>query len=644
MKHKTFKQSMVGGIIALSLVGITFPAPYASAATAAELQAQIQSLLAQIAALQSQLGAKTTPSQSCSIFNRDLTLGVQSDEVTRLQNFLISKGYTIPAGATGYFGGQTQQALVKFQKAEGISPAVGYFGPLTRGRVQNMCTPVVTPPTTTPPAPSNPTTETPTEEILSGEASIERFDVKDGDDTDLEEGDKNAEIMEVSFRVSDGDVRINRFDLGFTPDSGNDENDPWDTFGTLSIYQGTKKIAEVDASKEKNWREDEPMNGSYTLRLSGLNYIVKESKTVELTVKASIQKNVKGTANGEIWNVFVPTNGIRGLDADKAVVYAGNTADAVTLNIDRAGATDELLVRRSNADLNATTLQLKDNNRSGFLPIFSFDLDTDDSKNDIEVRKIPVSITVSTSTLSTFMRDIRLVVGNKTYTDEVTVDGQTGVVTFEFDRDDFIIDAGDRITATVEVDFKALSAEHEGTTIGAAVVADDIVAEGTDDLSLDQLSGTATGDTHTMATKGTAVNTTTIATSAVVTTANGEANDYATFSITVPVTAFGQDVYIPNSGTSVVYKLTDATGNALTASGTAIVTSSADERGNYFFIAEDSTETVTLTVTYVPGATNTVARLQLMGIGYSNDTVTPDTTWTARPENKYRTNVVTIVN
>jgi len=118
MKHKTFKQSMVGGIIALSLVGITFPAPYASAATAAELQAQIQSLLAQIAALQSQLGTKTTPSQSCSIFNRDLTLGVQSDEVTRLQNFLISKGYTIPAGATGYFGGQTQQALVKFQKAE----------------------------------------------------------------------------------------------------------------------------------------------------------------------------------------------------------------------------------------------------------------------------------------------------------------------------------------------------------------------------------------------------------------------------------------------------------------------------------------------------------------------------------------------
>ncbi|HVW71899.1 MAG TPA: peptidoglycan-binding domain-containing protein, partial [Candidatus Paceibacterota bacterium] len=53
-------------------------------------------------------------------------------DVSALQSFLISQGYSIPAGATGYFGGQTRAALAAYQKAHGITPAAGYFGPRTR--------------------------------------------------------------------------------------------------------------------------------------------------------------------------------------------------------------------------------------------------------------------------------------------------------------------------------------------------------------------------------------------------------------------------------------------------------------------------------------------------------------------------------
>jgi len=47
-------------------------------------------------------------------FTRDLTLGSTGADVTELQTWLISKGQSIPAGATGYFGVQTRAALASW--------------------------------------------------------------------------------------------------------------------------------------------------------------------------------------------------------------------------------------------------------------------------------------------------------------------------------------------------------------------------------------------------------------------------------------------------------------------------------------------------------------------------------------------------
>ncbi|MBU2124177.1 peptidoglycan-binding protein, partial [Patescibacteria group bacterium] len=107
----------------LGLVASTFAAfaPVASAqssTSSADLQAQINALLAQIAALQANTG--TTAAVS---FDRDLTMGSTGADVTALQNWLISKGFTIAAGATGYFGAQTKAALGAYQASVSISPA-----------------------------------------------------------------------------------------------------------------------------------------------------------------------------------------------------------------------------------------------------------------------------------------------------------------------------------------------------------------------------------------------------------------------------------------------------------------------------------------------------------------------------------------
>ncbi|MEK7601818.1 MAG: right-handed parallel beta-helix repeat-containing protein [Patescibacteria group bacterium] len=65
-------------------------------------------------------------------FANNLTMGSTGNDVIELQKFLLSAGFSIPAGATGYFGGQTRAAVIAFQKARGITPAVGYVGPITR--------------------------------------------------------------------------------------------------------------------------------------------------------------------------------------------------------------------------------------------------------------------------------------------------------------------------------------------------------------------------------------------------------------------------------------------------------------------------------------------------------------------------------
>ncbi len=75
-----------------------------------------------------------TPTPVTFKFNRNLTVGYSGEDVIELQTKLESLGYLkIPQGtAKGFFGQLTRKALAEYQEANGIVPAVGYFGPVTR--------------------------------------------------------------------------------------------------------------------------------------------------------------------------------------------------------------------------------------------------------------------------------------------------------------------------------------------------------------------------------------------------------------------------------------------------------------------------------------------------------------------------------
>ncbi|MBI5457031.1 peptidoglycan-binding protein [Candidatus Kaiserbacteria bacterium] len=125
------------------------PATQTSSANVSSLVSQLLSLIAQLKAL----GGTVSPSMEASIkalsggaasapagtFVRDLQVGSTGDDVKALQVWLNANGYQVAASGAGspgnettMFGGATRAALIKFQKAKGITPAAGYFGPKTR--------------------------------------------------------------------------------------------------------------------------------------------------------------------------------------------------------------------------------------------------------------------------------------------------------------------------------------------------------------------------------------------------------------------------------------------------------------------------------------------------------------------------------
>lgn len=76
---------------------------------------------------------------------RDLYYGIVSEDVRMLQKFLNASGFQVTAvgggslgNETQKFGPATQKALAKFQAANGIKPATGYYGPITRATIQKL--------------------------------------------------------------------------------------------------------------------------------------------------------------------------------------------------------------------------------------------------------------------------------------------------------------------------------------------------------------------------------------------------------------------------------------------------------------------------------------------------------------------------
>jgi peptidoglycan hydrolase-like protein with peptidoglycan-binding domain len=126
-------------VLAILLFSIAIvPTTAKGESTIAELQAQIAQLMAQIAAMK---GGNT---QTCFTFSRNLGVGSVGQDVAKLQSFLESRGFgegithDTDEEVTDSFGEFTAAAVVKYQASVGVIQT-GYFGPLTRAKVNALC-------------------------------------------------------------------------------------------------------------------------------------------------------------------------------------------------------------------------------------------------------------------------------------------------------------------------------------------------------------------------------------------------------------------------------------------------------------------------------------------------------------------------
>ena len=96
------------------------------------------------------VGAQTTtPTFN---FIRNLTIGSTGEDVRALQRFLNARNFTVATTGPGSvgnettrFGPRTRDALIRFQINNNISPARGFFGPITRRTVIALGTTITTP-------------------------------------------------------------------------------------------------------------------------------------------------------------------------------------------------------------------------------------------------------------------------------------------------------------------------------------------------------------------------------------------------------------------------------------------------------------------------------------------------------------------
>jgi hypothetical protein len=574
------------GLVAMSFA---YAAPAAKADTTSDLQAQISALLAQIAALQSQVGGSTSASASAT-FSTDLTMGSKGADVTALQNWLISKGFTIAAGATGYFGAQTQSAVAKWQASAGISPAAGYFGPISRAKANAA-------------GGTTGTTGGSTGTVgLAGNGRLTNVGSLGDVTSDLDEGDSATQVVGVSADATDGDVQVQRLDVTFTIDgSGSSNLNKY--IDSAAVYLDGKKLGTMSASDgDKDGRV-------WTMRFSGLNGVIKSGNTGEIYVKVTPVSSVGSTEDGVNVQADIKVDALRAVGSDGI----SETYVSTQINGDFSVSTltnGTLTVSTGSDNPKASQIAVSSSTTTG-VTLLTF---TMKAKNQsVDVTDLVASFGTNDA-LTDVISNVKLMKGS-TVLKSKTVSGTTyGTVTF--DNLNQTIAQDDTVEYSIVADLKGDSAYADGTTLIASTTTTGWDVSDADGASVTP-SAAVVGNTMTLTATGISVSKGTFTTS--VAAGLTGAGDIATFTMPFTVTAGDEAVFIAgaaqkgtaNASGKVVFGTTTtstqgATGEPV-ASFAASDTVTGDSAGVYYKINANTSRTFTLSVALTASTTGVTA-------------------------------------
>jgi len=575
----------------------------------------------------------TTTTTSASVtFSRDLTIGSTGADVTALQNWLISKSFAIAAGATGYFGAQTQAALAKYQAANGISPAAGYFGPITRAKVNAGGS-------TSGGTGTGTGTGSNGGGLSGGEADLSDFDLV-AEDSSGDEGEEMVELATAEFDVDDADARVERVELTFDAASSTLDQKPWQYFDTIYVMVDGDEIADVDASDKDEW--DETTDDVYVISISGLDYDVDEGDMASMTFAADIAGSIDESDLNQSFDIYVDDEGIRAVDGDGIQQYIGDDSDEVDFDFNQEDNGD-LSIKSSSEDPDSAILVASDTDESDDYSVFVFDIKNDGDADSV-ITDITLRAATTTATLTNMVRTATLVVDGDEYDGDINF--STGAIDFE--DIDLEIAADDKTQFELMVTLKedALSG-----TVTFSVANADVDAEGVDSGDDTTVGGSATSNAHTVALTGIVVEA--VSTSESVTTpGDTSSSTYATYTIKFDVTALEEDAFISDlaasttaAGNGVEFEIIGDTYAGPAASVALTSTADLDLTGtDYFVVREGDTETFTLTVTLNPTTAGTFG-VRLEKIFFNDTAADGDVTFTVDANSEdFRTDNVYIAN
>jgi peptidoglycan hydrolase-like protein with peptidoglycan-binding domain len=471
--------------IGLSLaLGLSMVAP-ASALTVAELQAQINALMAQLAALQ---GGSASAGVT---FTSDLTVGSTGAQVSALQQVLVSNGYLVmPAGvAMGYFGSLTKAAVMKWQAAVGL-PATGFFGPMSRAKLNGSAGATGTVPGTTIGG-STSVGGVITTPGVEGTLTVTRA-ASPASGQKLYEGSMKVGVLGIELEAKTSDIKVERIKLDLD-ESGGTNNDQ-DFYRKIAqkvyVMDGSTVLASMDLSTATVVED----GSDRFITLSGLSFVVpKDSKRV-LTIALDARSNWDSAFDGDSWTIGVAVEGVRGVDGAGVNQYGpstafsnsftseGELADSATLTVStNSGTVQDMVVIAASGS--------SENEKDG-VELLRADFRAE--KDAVTITDLVVDVVRTGSGAATTTTGYLYAGDTLLDSDSVDTDTHSG---FTFDDIDYVVPKDTTRTLTVKVDID--SANGTAAIFTADIDTNDVTSENSNGTSVTE-SGSAQGESVTV--------------------------------------------------------------------------------------------------------------------------------------------------
>jgi peptidoglycan hydrolase-like protein with peptidoglycan-binding domain len=463
--------------------------PMAGAQTVAELQAQINALMAQLAALQGGSVSTGGSAAGCT-FTRSLTVGSSGADVTCLQNYLRGTGhFTFAGGATGYFGPITRTAVAAWQAANGVSPAVGYFGPISQARYMAVAGGSVSGPGTTPGTTTGISTPGVEGTITASKAPIPASGVK------VYEGGSRVSVLGIELEADLSDIKVERVKLKLDADTSGNSDQQFYTKIADRIYvmDGSTVLASTDLNANTVVKE----GSDYYITIAGFGFIVPKDTEKVLTIAIDPKASWDSTYDNDNWSLTVAASGVRGIDGAGINQYSPSSTFSNSF-VSAADIVDSAALTVSLSNTSPATSQVianqgSSNNEYDELTLAKFDYKAED--DDVTITDLVVNI-VRGGTLTTATATTGYIYDGSTLIGSATVNGTTdAVMSATFSDIDWTIPADTTRSLTFKVDID--SAGLLATTFSASSTASGITSENSAGSSISE-SGSAQGKTITV--------------------------------------------------------------------------------------------------------------------------------------------------